>query len=226
MKYEQENTAFLFQYGPTVGLDDFRRGMAAFLTKNYQSAVDENNLVLTCGASQGLHLILTMFLRPNALVIVDEVTYMIALGSIANFPQFTVVPCPLQPDGPDLDVLQEILTKRQIQSGSGERFPAMYYTIPVHHNPTGICFSEAKCRALVAMSRKHNFLIACDDVYNLLGYGAGASPPRLIALDNPSDKDYKGTVISNGSFSKILAPGVRVGWLECPKWARDVLESR
>lgn len=227
MEYERKNNSFLFQYGPVIGLSDFREQMALFLTKNYSSPVNEDNLVLTSGASHGLHLILTMFLHPKALIIVDEVTYMIALANIGNFPELRIVSCPLQGDGPDMDRFEEIVNKFPVEGSSeGNRFHAMYYTIPVHHNPTGICFSQEKCRKLIDLSRKHNFLIACDDVYNLLGYEEGDRIPRMFELDNPSDQDYRGgTVISNGSFSKILSPGVRVGWMECPKWAKECLES-
>lgn len=59
-------------------------------------------------------------------------------------------------------------------------------------------------------------LIVCDDVYNILHYDDELSPKRLFAYDSMDDDDYKGHVISNGTFSKILAPGVRVGWMECP----------
>lgn len=151
---------------------------------------------------------------------------MIALKSISNFPAFRVVACPLEADGPDMKAFEEILVKNDIKSPSQSRFHCMYYTIPVNHNPTGISFSESKSNTLVELSRKYNFLIACDDVYNLLDYTGDDKVPRLFALDHSGDAGYKGNIISNGSFSKILSPGVRVGWIECPKWAWDALEKR
>lgn len=226
LDYERANNSFLFQYGPACGQQDFRDALAAFLSTNYQSPVSADNLILTAGASHGLHLILTLLLHPNALIIVDEVTYMIALKSMFNFPAFKVVACPLEEDGPDMKAFEEILVKHDIKSPSQSRFHCMYYTIPVNHNPTGMSFSKAKCKTLVEWSRKYNFIISCDDVYNLLDYAGDKSPQRLFALDNPIDEAYKGTVISNGSFSKILSPGVRVGWIECPKWAWDALQDR
>lgn len=70
------------------------------------------------------------------------------------------------------------------------------------------------CEQLVTLSEEHDFLITCDDVYNLLSYQSDISPKRLYAYDD--DPNTLGTVISNGSFSKIMSPGIRVGWMECP----------
>lgn len=72
------------------------------------------------------------------------------------------------------------------------------------------------CRSLIEIARKYDLLILCDDVYNLLFYDQPTPPKRLFQYDDPEDSDYKGHVISNGTFSKLLAPGIRVGWMECP----------
>lgn len=70
------------------------------------------------------------------------------------------------------------------------------------------------CEELVSLGQEHDFLIVCDDVYNLLTYNAEQPPKRLLAYDLESNS--RGNVISNGSFTKIMSPGVRVGWMECP----------
>ena len=91
----------------------------------------------------------------------------------------------------------------------------MFYTIPTFHNPTGVVLSEDKSKRLIQMARKYDMIIVCDDVYNMLHYGKDSkAPKRLFAYDDPNDPDYKGNVVSNGSFSKILGPGYRVGWME------------
>lgn len=95
-------------------------------------------------------------------------------------------------------------------------FWSVYYTMPTYHNPTGIVFTNEVNSSLVQLARKYDCLIACDDVYNLLSYDDDKPPKRLFAFDNFDDNDFKGNVISNGTFSKILSPGVRVGWMECP----------
>lgn len=227
MNHEKANNSYLFQYGPSAGTVDFREALAAFLSQNYASPVRDQDLILTAGASHGMHLLWTLVMDPSALIIVDEVTYMIALEAMAGFPGFKIVSCPLQGDGPDLDAMEKILVSHKLSKPNGTRYPCMYYTVPVFHNPTGITFSEAKCKALIRLSRQYDMLVACDDVYNLLNYPEDDNNKvaRLIALDYPTDTEYKGTVISNGSFSKIFSPGIRVGWIESPQWVNDVLQN-
>jgi DNA-binding transcriptional MocR family regulator len=70
-------------------------------------------------------------------------------------------------------------------------------------------------KALIKLARKYDILIACDDVYNLLPFEDETLPKRLFAYDSFDDDDFKGNVVSNGTFSKLLSPGVRIGWMEC-----------
>lgn len=218
------------------------------------------DLVVTTGATQGLHLILSTLIDFSGVIFVDEVTYMIALSAMSQFTTMKVVAgklfvnvdaenvfqkkkidplrtVPLTNDGVDIEALRKLTTEHKFESKT-KMFWGMYYTIPVFHNPTGrlysqgntehreeilvtchflIQFTQDLCQQLVALSRENDFLITCDDVYNTLYYGSDPSPPkRLFAYDDRTDANYKGHVISNGSFSKILSPGVRVGWMECP----------
>lgn len=77
--------------------------------------------------------------------------------------------------------------------------------------------SSDVCEAIVSIAREFELLVVAEDVYNMLTYDAGSvAPKRLLAFDRMSDADYKGNVISNGTFSKILSPGARLGWLELP----------
>ena len=106
--------------------------------------------------------------------------------------------------------MRKIVEKYRFASTT-KRFWAFYYTIPTYHNPAGILFSAETSQQLIALSRQLDFLIVCDDCYNLLTYRGDEPPKRLIAYDDITDADYRGTVISNGSFSKLIAPGIRVG---------------
>ena len=92
----------------------------------------------------------------------------------------------------------------------------MFYTIPTFQNPTGITMSLSTSRKVVDIAARNNLLVVCDDVYNLLRYddidpeAVGLPPSRLKAIDP------HGLVVSVGTFSKILSPGIRLGWLELP----------
>lgn len=141
---------------------------------------------------------------------------MIVLEAIGEFPTLKIVPVKLNDDGVDIDDLERKVLEHKFSPAHGKMFYGCYYTIPTYHNPTGILFSNEVSKALVSLARKHDFLVVCDDVYNMLHYDDETPPTRLFAHDIDSDLDYKGHVISNGTFSKILAPGTRVGWMECP----------
>ncbi|GAB0089908.1 uncharacterized protein DMENIID0001_045340 [Sergentomyia squamirostris] len=216
LNYEKDNNSFLFQYGPTLGINDFREELSTFLTTEYGSEVKKSNLVLTAGATNGLHHILSCLLDMNAVIFVDEVTYMIALEAFGQFSGMRIVTVPFHDDGVDVQELKRLVAELKFQPHPEKLFWGIYYAIPTFHNPTGITMSQEKSKELIKIAREFDILISCDDVYNLLHY-SGSSPKRLFAYDSPTDEDYKGHVISNGSFSKILSPGIRIGWMECPK---------
>lgn len=181
---------------------------------------------MTAGATNGIHLILTTLIDLGGFVFLDEVTYMIALEAISAFKSIKIIPVKLNNDGVDIDDLERKLKEKRFQS-KDKMFWGAYYTIPTYHNPTGILFSEGKRsrkvvsqviiflleinNSLVKLARKFDILIACDDVYNLLPFDSDTPPKRLYAYDSFDDSDYKGNVISNGTLSKLLSPGVRIG---------------
>ncbi|XP_013105185.2 uncharacterized protein LOC106085466 [Stomoxys calcitrans] len=220
----ERNSSMLFQYGPTSGTYEARFQIAKYFSQMYKSEVKCEDLIVTSGATQGLHVILSTLVDLNGFIFVDEVTYMLALDSIKQFHTLTIIPIKLNNDGVDLDDLEEQL-KENLFKTTKKEFWGMYYTIPTYHNPTGILFSSDTCKGLVKLARKYDILITCDDVYNILYYNDTKVPKRLFDYDNKSDKDYRGHIISNGSFSKILGPGVRLGWLELPKRMKKVLDS-
>ncbi|KAJ9598427.1 hypothetical protein L9F63_010871, partial [Diploptera punctata] len=227
---KEEVDAFLFQYGITSGLWEFREELAKFLTRRYGEKVYRQSLILTCGASQGLQMILTTVLHPNGVIFVEEATYMIALDALKQFTGMKIVTVPLDYNGVDVEALERI-AKNEKSKGNwkvteSKPFWAMFYTIPVFHNPTGSTLPKSRCEALVKVARGLDFVVVCDDVYNLLYYGDEACPPRrLFSYDVTLDGYAGGHVISNCSFSKIMAPGVRVGWLEVSSRLANLFRS-
>lgn len=192
--------------------------------KNFNNYLFSEDLIITSGATQGLHIILSTLVDLNGYIFVDEVTYMLALDSIKQFHTLNIVPVKLHQDGVDLDDLEKRLQEKQFKTTTKE-FWGMYYTIPTYHNPTGVLFSSKVCEGLIKLARTYDCLIVCDDVYNILHYKDKKAPKRLLAYDNKDDDDYRGNVISNGSFSKILGPGVRLGWMEVPRRMKVILDT-
>lgn len=141
--YESQNSSYLFQYGPTLGSFHFRTRLAEFLTKGYHEKVEASDLVLTGGATSGLHMILSTLIDWDGFVFLDSVTYMIALEAIGQFSTLKVVPVKINDDGVDLKELEQKLKERKF-AAKGKMFWGIYYTIPTFHNPTGILFSEGK----------------------------------------------------------------------------------
>ena len=191
-----ENSLFL-QYGFEQGDGFFRRALAKLLSEEYGVPVNDGQLFVTNGVSQALDLICTLFTRPGDLIFVEEPSYFLALRIFADHGLKTQC-IPTDENGLVIEALEEEL--------KGNR-AALLYTIPTHQNPTGTTMPETRRRRLADLSRKHDFLILADEVYHLLTYDGNPPSPFASLMD-------RGNVLSLGSFSKILAPGLRLGWIQ------------
>jgi 2-aminoadipate transaminase len=187
------------QYGAEPGDGYLRLELAAFLSREYGFPVEPETLFITSGASMGLDLICTLFSKPGDAVFVEEPSYFLALRIFADH-GLRPVPIPVDQDGLDLDRLEEALEHDR---------PAFLYTIPTFQNPGGVTLSAERRARLAALSREKNFLVAADEVYHCLHF-TGAPPRPLAAYID------EGNIFSVGSFSKILAPGLRLGWIQAP----------
>lgn len=192
-----EGDTTLLNYGHEQGDGYFRRALAVFLSQGYGLPVTADSLLVTGGASQALDLLCTLYTKPGDVIFVEEPTYFIALRIFADH-GLRVVGIPVDDHGLRVDLLEEALARHR---------PALLYTIPVFQNPTGVTLSPDRRERLLALARDHDFLIVADEVYQLLHMGAPPPPPMAASVD-------QGPIISVGSFSKILAPGLRLGWLQ------------
>ncbi|XP_071948031.1 2-aminoadipate transaminase-like isoform X2 [Antedon mediterranea] len=221
---EISGDADLLQYGSSLGDPDYRTNVAKFLSSHYQDSVDPESIFTTCGATIGLSILVSIFFNAGDVIFVEDPTFF-RVNQIVRGYGLTVVPIPLVDDGIEVEMLEkEVKGKRPLDFQPTDQRPfwACMYLMTVYHNPTGICYSKEKCKALIRLARDNNILIICDDVYNLLcfeknGNAFKRAPPRLFQYDVKADDDYFGNVVSNGSFSKVLAPGLRLGWFEAPK---------
>lgn len=192
----EPNAAFL-NYGYEKGDGRFRHALAQFLQPRYGIPVDPENIMVTNGSSQALDMVCTLFARAGDTIFVEEPSYFLALRIFADH-GLNLVGIPVDAEGVRLDALEEALRRYR---------PVFLYTIPVFQNPTGVTLSPQRRHALLALAAAHDFFILADEVYQLLHYTAAPPPPLAAHIDSQR-------VISVGSFSKILAPGLRLGWVQ------------
>lgn len=201
-----------FNYGPTEGEQSLRTELLAILHASGQPA-DEETLLITTGGMQGLDLVCKLFLNPGDLVLTESPTYANALVTIASY-QGRVVECPTDDDGIVVGAIPDVVAR------AGQA-PKLIYVIPNYQNPTGFCLSQERRLTLLELARKYNAVILEDDPYGELSYD-GIELPSLFRLDGAA-----GSVVSVNTFSKVVAPGLRVGWvLARPDIIRRMVSAR
>ncbi len=184
-------------YGAEQGDGYLRHVLASFLSDHYAMGVNPADLFVTGGASLGLDLICTLFSKPGDTIFVEEPSYFLALRIFADH-GLNVVSLPMDKQGLVIEAIEEYL---------GRENPVFLYTIPTFHNPSSVTLAADRRARLNQLSREHNFLIVADEVYQLLNYEGAPPSPLAAYIDGNS-------VISLGSFSKIMAPGLRLGWIQ------------
>ncbi|MEP7112083.1 MAG: PLP-dependent aminotransferase family protein [Ilumatobacteraceae bacterium] len=190
------------QYGAEWGDGHHRVVLGAFLTEVYGTPVAPEQLFSTNGNSQALDMLCTVLTKPGDVVIVEDPTYFLAFQMFRDH-GLEIRGVPIDSDGLDVDALRaEVASIR----AAGKRV-AFVYTIPAFQNPTGVTMSALRRRDLVDAAIADDVLIVADEVYHLLRFAQGPMPPAMSAYVND------GPVLSIGTFSKILAPGMRLGWI-------------
>ncbi len=189
------------QYGPLYGLDDLRDEIVRYLAQDGIEATRDNILVVN-GAKQGLDLACRVFLDQGDTVIVTAPTYLTA-ASILKAAEATFLSVPQDDDGMMVDVLEQSLAARR---EAGAPMPKLLFDVPDFHNPTGITMSEMRRRRLVELASEYDFVVVEDDPYRRIRFEG--TPVRPI-----KSLDRAGRVIGLGTVSKILGPGLRIGWV-------------
>jgi 2-aminoadipate transaminase len=191
-----QDNSFL-QYGPDEGGGRFRQTLAEFLSRAAGVSVEPDNLFMTGGNSLGIDLACASFTRPGDTVIVEEPTYFYAFDIFRNH-RVKLLSVPMDEEGMDVRALERLLKRIR---------PAMVYTIPFFHNPMSCSLAEERRRMLIRLCEKHGFVIASDEAYQFLPFRK--PPSQSLASLAPGSP-----VLSLGSFSKILGPGLRLGWIQ------------
>ena len=184
------------QYGEPAGDARLRRALAVRLADHGVTA-DPGQIVTTLGATHGLDVVTRALLRAGDAVLVDEPGWPVEFARLQAL-GLTVLPVPRGEDGPDLGAMEQLLRAHR---------PRLYVTVSVLHNPTGCSLALANAHRLLGLAQQHDLRIVEDDSYSHL---APPHLPRLAALDA-----LQRTIYVSG-FSKILAPGWRVGFVAAP----------
>ncbi|WP_414938702.1 PLP-dependent aminotransferase family protein [Amycolatopsis sp. cmx-11-51] len=188
------------QYSPTEGNPRLRELLAARLTgRALATTVDD--LLVTTGSQQGLQLLSTALLDPGATVLVEEPVYLSALQCF-QLAEARIVPVPGDSEGIDPAVLDEIAARER---------PSLLYVVPTFSNPSGRTVGPARRRALAEVIARHGFWLVEDDPYHELRYRGEREEPMSARPELAERAIYL------GSFSKVIAPGMRLGWLRAPR---------
>ncbi|MFD5149016.1 PLP-dependent aminotransferase family protein [Streptomyces sp. NPDC058401] len=187
------------QYSTTEGSPELRAAVAARLGKQGLPTTGDD-LLITTGSQQGLGVITTALIEPGDAVLVENPTYLAALQGF-RLAGARVIPVPCDDRGILPDALAELVARER---------PKLLYTIPTFQNPTGRTLPDGRRAEIAAVAARLGLWLLEDDPYGDLRY-EGRELPRLAAYPGAEDR----TALL-GSFSKIMAPGLRLGWLRAP----------
>src|SRR6266702_1378579 len=193
------------QYGPSEGYRPLRALLAERLT-GFGMGCTADDILVTNGSQQALDLIGKIFLNPGDTVLVEKPTYMGALQAFNQY-EATYAVVPMDEAGMCVDDVERILTRQRIK---------FMYALPNFQNPTGRTMSLERRQRLVELAAHFGVPIVEDDPYGELRY-EGQALPTLKALDRQDSVKYLGT------FSKILAPGFRLGWILASPQVQEIL---
>ena len=188
------------QYGSSEGRPQLRQTIVELMAET-GVRVQLDDIVVTAGAQQGLDLLAKIFLDPGDVVITEGPTYVGALQAFSAY-QPTILSIEMDADGMRMDLLEEELRRL------GPRGAKFIYTIPNFQNPAGVTLTPERRRRLIELSQEYDIPLVEDDPYGRLRFEGGHVKP-LRALDED--------VIYLGTFSKIFAPGLRLGWMIAPR---------
>ncbi len=201
------------QYSETKGILEVREMLSHFLLESRGISVDAENIIVTTGSQQGLDLIARTFLDPGDIVITENPSYLAALGAF-KIRGAKLIGIKIDKQGMRTDVLEETV-KKLVSEGKRIKF---IYTIPVGQNPAGTTMPPDRKKHLIEIANKYDLLVIEDDPYSYFIYDETVDITPVKAYDEEDRVIYMSTV------SKILAPGLRIGWLACPSGVTRKLE--
>ena len=198
-----ESSAEALQYGPTEGFEETKACILEVMGAEGM-APDPDDLIVTTGGQQAIDLITKTLVNPGDPVICEAPTYPGAVPTFSSY-EADVHQVSTDDDGMRLDELEALLAAL----ATAGRRPKFIYSVPTFQNPAGVTLSAERRQRLVELAREHEVLVVEDNPYGLLRYD-GEAEHTLYSLDGG---DY---VLYLGTLSKILSPGIRIGWVAAP----------
>ena len=199
-----ESCAKALQYGPTEGLQAVKACVVDVMAEE-GTGVDPDDVLITTGGQQVIDLLCKTLIDPGDVIVAEAPTYPGAIPAFTSY-EADVVQVAIDADGMRIDELEETLDRLEREG----RRPKFIYPIPTFQNPGGVTMSLERRQRLVEIAAERELLVLEDNPYGLLRY-EGEPLPTLLSLDGGHFVVYLGT------FSKILSPGVRLGWTVAPR---------
>ncbi len=197
----REHPISALQYSITEGFIKLRTYLKEYMSKKYSVGNDADDIIITCGAQQVMSLAATALAGPGDTIICEKPSFVGSINAL-KLSGATLKGIPMENDGMDINALEEtIKTSKNVK---------LLYVIPNFQNPTGITTSLEKRKAIYAIAKKYGIIIIEDNPYGDL-YFKEAPPASIKSMDTD------GIVVYAGSASKVISPGLRVGWCIAPK---------
>lgn len=200
----KEEPGAALQYGATEGYQPLREQIASFMQSKGVSELAAEQLIVTTGSQQALDLLGKTMINPGDKVIVEGPTF---LATIQCFRLYgaQLISAPVDGNGVDTDKLEQLIAEHK---------PKLVYLIPTFGNPSGALLSLERRKRVLELAVKYQTLVVEDDPYGDLFFGE-APPPSMLAL-SPQVPGSRAWLAHCGSLSKVLSPGLRVGWMIAP----------
>jgi len=183
-----------FEYAPTEGIDELREEVLRF--KGFRDTI--NNVMITAGSQEALDLLIRILLKPGDVVVVERPTYFVAVKLLRRR-EARIIDVPIRDDGIDAESLKDAVKRYR---------PRLIYVMPNFQNPSGVTMSEEKRRLVIDLAEEIGSVVIEDDPYSYLNYGGPLMPHLRELSDN---------VVYVSTFSKVVVPGLRVGFVVAPE---------
>lgn len=196
-----------FQYGLSEGFPPLREAIGALCReRGIDASLD--GILITNGSQQSLDILVRTLINPGDKVVVERPTYLAAL-QVLQLSQADILSVGTDKDGMIVEDLEALLQQHTLKA---------VYVVPTFGNPGGVVLSDARRQKLVQLAKQHNFVIIEDDPYGEINF---TDQSYKTLFQHAQESGSAGHVIYTSTFSKILAPGLRVGWVVLPEWVRQ-----